>query len=95
MKKEFRIKRIIRNGFYAMLCTVFLTACTSESDFQKVKKQLENQGYTNIKNTGYDLFCCSDDDTFSTGFTAIDKDGKKVDGCVCSGILKGSTVRFK
>ena len=74
--------------------TILFAGCTSSNDFDKAKKQLEQQGYTNIENTGYDRFCCDDKDTFSTGFTATDKDGNKVKGCICSGILKGITIRF-
>ena len=90
------LKNRISNTFYTLLCVVILsTSCTSTNDFEKGKKQLENQGYTNIKKTGYEMFCCGEDDSFSTGFTAIDKQGNKVKGCFCSGVLKGVTVRFK
>ena len=78
------------------LCTLLVafTACTSDNDFAKGKRQLENQGYTNVKNTGYNMFCCDEKDTFSTGFEATDKNGNKVEGCFCSSVLKGVTVRF-
>lgn len=77
------------------LFIIFRIICTSDNDFEKAKKQLQAQGYTNIENTGYDLFCCSDEDNFSTGFKAKDKNGNIVEGCICSGILKGLTIRFK
>lgn len=90
------LKNKISNAIYMVLCVVILfISCTNISDFDKGKKQLENQGYTNIKNTGYNWFCCDDKDTFSTGFTALDKNGNKVKGCICSGILKGVTIRFE
>lgn len=72
-----------------------LNSCTSDSDFEKGKKQLEMQGYRDVKNTGYNAFCCSNDDSFSTGFKAIDKDGNEVKGCFCSAIGKGVTIRFE
>ncbi len=78
-----------------ILCVLLFISCTSESDFLKAEKQLESQGYTDIKNTGYDIFCCSDSDQFSTGFEAKNSEGETVKGCICSGILKGSTIRYK
>ena len=59
------------------------------------KTQLENQGYTDIEDTGHSWFCCDENDTWSTGFTCKDKSGKVVEGCFCSTLLKGVTIRFK
>ena len=72
-----------------------IISCTSNNDFLKGKEQLENQGYTDIVNTGYNAFCCDEKDNFSTGFKAKDKNGNEVKGCICSGILKGITIRFE
>jgi hypothetical protein len=86
----------ISNTLYTLLCVVILcTRCTSSNDFEKGKKQLEQQGYTDIKNTGWAAFCCSDEDTFSTGFKAKDKQGRTVKGCFCGGVFKGVTIRFE
>ena len=74
---------------------ITMTSCSSKNDFEKGKQQLENQGYTSITNTNWKSFCCSEKDNFSTGFEAIDKEGRKVEGCICSGVLKGITIRFK
>lgn len=79
---------------FALTLLVFVS-CTSTNDFNKGKKQLENMGYTDIENTGYSSFCCSDSDTFSTGFKCKDKQGEVVEGCFCSSTLKGLTIRFK
>ena len=57
-------------------------------------RALEGAGYTNIKITGYRITGCHDDDTFRTGFKATGPSGKPVTGVVCSGILKGSTIRL-
>lgn len=86
-----------KNLTMAMLLVVFFTTiyCTSDNDFSKGKKQLENQGYTDIVNTGYNAFCCDEKDNFSTGFKAKDKNGNEVKGCICSGVLKGITIRFE
>lgn len=90
------IKKNLSSAIFVVLCLVILcTSCTSNNDFGKGKKQLEQQGYTNVEDTGYNWFCCDGKDTFSTGFTAIDKEGNKVKGCICSGILKGVTIRFE
>lgn len=89
-----RLKTKLSYALYMVLCVVFLASCTSSNDFNKIKQKLEQQGYTNIINTGYDFFCCGEGDTFSTGFKAVDKEGNEVKGCVCSGILKGATIRF-
>jgi|10_taG_2_1085330.scaffolds.fasta_scaffold02292_2 hypothetical protein len=92
--KNFKNK--LSNAIYKGLCVVILcTSCTSSNDFQKGKKQLEQQGYTNVENTGWAAFCCSDEDTFSTGFKAKDKQGRTVKGCFCGGVLKGVTIRFE
>ena len=72
-----------------------LNSCTSTNDFEKAKQQLEQQGYTNVKNTGYNFFCCSDKDEFSTGFECMSKDSTIVKGCICSSLLKGITIRFE
>lgn len=92
------MKRIINNLNY-ILCIILLTtivsvSCTSTSDFQKAKQKLEQQGYTEVEKTGYDWFCCGEDDSFSTGFKAKDIEGNVVTGCICSGVMKGSTIRF-
>lgn len=72
-----------------------LTNCTSNSDFDKGKKQLEQQGYTDVVNTGHEWFCCDEKDTFSTGFKCKNAKGETVEGCFCSTALKGVTIRFE
>ena len=70
-------------------------SCTSNNDFEKGKKRLEGQGYTDVKNTGHNFFCCDNKESFSTGFEATDKNGNIVKGCFCSNFLKGITVRYE
>ena len=77
-----------------LLILFFAVSCTSSNDFAKGKSQLETQGYTDIEKTGYNAFCCSEEDTYSTGFKCKDKSGKVVKGCFCSSIGKGITIRF-
>jgi hypothetical protein len=79
-----------------MSFTLFVAfGCTSDTDFENGKAQLENMGYTKVEKTGYKMWCCGEDDDFSTGFRAVDKNGNTVKGCFCSGIGKGVTIRFK
>lgn len=82
---------------FFLVVTVVLTAvsCTSSSDFEKAKKHLEAQGYTHIQKTGYKLWCCSENDAFKTGFRAVSAAGDTVEGCACSSLVKGVTIRFK
>ena len=93
MKKQFT--RQSATLLIALAILVVFTNCTNGSDFDKGKAQLENQGYTKVKDTGYSWMCCSDSDMFASGFTAFDKNGNKQAGCICSGFLKGITIRFK
>ena len=79
-----------------IIASLMLFGCTSsKNDFEKEKYQLEQQGYTDVKNTGYSYFCCNEEDTFSTGFTALDRKGNMIEGCFCSTLYTGVTIRFK
>lgn len=85
------MKRIL-----ALTLIVGMFSCgTSDNDFEKGKKQLEQQGYHDVKNTGYSTFCCGKDDSFSTGFSCKNSKGETVEGCFCSSIGKGVTIRFE
>lgn len=76
----------------AISICLFLSACTNEND---ADRSLISLGFTNITYTGFRLFACADSDFYHTGFKAINPQGNKVSGTVCSGILfKNSTVRF-
>jgi len=72
-----------------------LSGCTSDHDFETGKRQLEAQGYTEVINTGYNAFCCAEEDNFSTGFSAKTNTGEYVEGCFCSNMYKGVTIRFE
>ena len=80
--------RVMILGIIAIL---LLAGCTKPDEAKRV---LTNEGYTNIEITGYNLFACSDEDTFKTGFRAKNRNGKIITGTVCSGVLKGSTIRY-
>ena len=74
-----------------LAAALMLSACTSP---EEATKTLSSQGFKNIETKGYSVFGCSQDDTFHTEFEATSPTGDKVSGVVCSGILKGATVRF-
>lgn len=71
--------------------SVFLPACTAED---RSRRALEAQGFTQIDMTGYDMFSCGEDDTFSTGFIATNPNGNRVTGTVCCGWIKDCTIRW-
>ena len=71
---------------------ILLVGCTSEVD---AIRALDAEGYKDIKFTGYQWFDCGRDDTYHTGFEAINREGKIVRGTVCSGFLfKNATIRY-
>lgn len=78
-------------AFCTVAAATTLTGCT---DAPKATRTLEQAGYTDIETRGYSFFGCGEDDTFRTKFTAKNPAGQKVDGVVCSGWLKGGTIRF-
>lgn len=75
-----------------LFIVLFLTACTDEPTAYRV---LQNDGFTEIQMTGYNIFACSEDDFFHTGFIAT-KNNHRIAGTVCSGLLfKNATIRFE
>jgi hypothetical protein len=55
---------------------------------------LTDEGISEIHFTGYDMWGCSDDDWYHTGFTGV-HNGRPVSGVVCSGLFfKGNTIRY-
>ena len=88
------MKKLITN-IILILTLVFTLNCTSSKGQATAKKVLEGQGYTEIEFTGWSPFSCSEDDTFSDGFTAKNKKGTKVSGVACSSlIVKSVTIRW-
>ena len=61
---------------------------------QQAIDAVENIGLSEVEITGYRVFGCGDDYTFHTGFLAKNSKGKTVSGVVCSGWLKGASVKF-
>ena len=83
------MKKIILAG---AVLALLLSGCTNKDDADRA---LSAQGFTNIQETGYDFFACSQDDFYHTGFKATNTNGKIVTGTVCSGLLfKSATIRY-
>ena len=69
--------------------------CAACDDPAVARRALENIGFTDIQLNGYAMFAgCGKDDSFVTTFRAKNSNGKYVEGVVCSGWMKGATVRF-
>lgn len=68
-----------------------VTACTQAQP--DVAAELGAYGMTDVQTTGYNFFACSKHDTFATNFTARNPQGRRVTGTLCSGWMKGGTVR--
>lgn len=79
------------NKLIIILNSIFLIACSSSND---ATKALKANGFTEIETHGKAFFSCSEDDTFATKFTAKNSKGEKISGVVCSGWLKGATIRY-
>lgn len=75
-----------------IVIAVSILSCTNPHD---AKKALLDAGYHPIEVGGYGFFSCSEDDAYATRFVAYSPDSSRVvKGCVCSGFLKGSTIRL-
>jgi hypothetical protein len=81
----------MRNRYlFLAVALLALTACT---DNDEATRALQGAGYHDIQMSGSRWFGCDTDDMFATGFEAKGATGTPVTGVVCSGPLKGSTVR--
>lgn len=74
-----------------VVACLMLASCTDANGTRKV---LTQEGHTQIEIGGYGFFGCGKDDTFATTFSAVNAHGKRVRGVVCSGWMKGRTIRF-
>ncbi|WP_080437024.1 hypothetical protein [Burkholderia ubonensis] len=74
-----------------VLAIVALAGCTDEPG---ARKALAGAGFKDVSITGYSFFGCDKHDIFSTGFEARGPTGQFVTGVVCSGWMKGATIRF-
>lgn len=72
-----------------LVLALFATACTDED---AAVRTLEASGFSKITTTGFAL-SCGKSDTYCTGFIATGPTGKRVEGAVGCGFLKGCTIR--
>lgn len=64
------------------------------TDARGTIKVLQDEGYTDIEVTGWRPLMKGKDDFYSTGFSAVNKNGVRVTGAVTGGPFKGRTIRF-
>jgi hypothetical protein len=76
-----------------VLVCAALASCTACVDEPGARRVLEADGVKDVRMIGYQYFRCGKDDSYSTGFAGV-KNGLKVEGTVCSGFMKGYTVRY-
>lgn len=93
-RKEINVAGIVVVIFIIAFVILFAAATPTCTDEVTTRRVLTEQGYTNIRITGYRYFGGGEDDVFNTGFTATSPKGHMVSGCVTRGLLKGSTVRL-
>lgn len=77
--------------YWIVMALLVVAGCTSENEASRV---LRGAGYKDVQFTGYSFFACGKDDGWSTGFRAVGPTGQQVSGTVCSGLLKGATIRI-
>lgn len=73
---------------------LMLAALTACDDPKAARRALEDAGFTDIETLGASLYGCGQNDNFNTRFRAKNIRGKTIEGVVCSGWFKGSTIRF-
>lgn len=70
-----------------------LGGCATPPERDSIRA-LRALGFEAIELTGYELWACSGDDEFNTGFRAKNARKEPVSGVVCCGWVKSCTVRF-
>lgn len=95
IKQGYTLEKLIMIMIILIIGTIILGSINSNDQTQETITFLEQQGFRQVSITGYDPFSCSRDDISSIGFTAINSNGYKVSGTICSGLLKGKTIRYK
>ena len=81
-------------ALFVIFALVGIPLYAAFSDRSETVSFLEYQGYSDINLTGYEYFSCGHGDLFKDGFTALNTQGKPVNGVVCAGLFKGKTIRF-
>lgn len=94
-----KLTGIIVFGFLLLSCSSSGTSPVSTPVVNTESKQeriLKSEGYENIEMKGAAFWGCSEDDSvFASNNFSATKNGYKVEGMVCCGLLfKGCTVRL-
>ena len=88
-------KKLISIGVGIALLAAFpFVAPVALTTPDRATQTLLAQGYTEVRTTGYAYLDCGKGDLFATAFEATSPSGQRVEGAVCSGLLKGNTVRL-
>ncbi len=77
-------------------CAVGYGVMTGENpltDVEGTTKALKANNFDPVDVGGYSLYGCGSD-LFATKFVAKNQQGKRVNGVGCSGLIKGTTLRF-
>lgn len=77
-----------------IISLLFLAALTGCYSADEATRALASVGYTDIYIQGYRYFGCDAKEGWHTGFAATGVNGQRVSGVVCSGVLKGATIRL-
>jgi hypothetical protein len=77
----------------AVICLALALSLTGCTDADGARRALNADGFDTVEITGYRPFACGKDDGFRTGFRGC-KGQKCATGVVCSGWLKGYTIRY-
>ncbi|PZR92042.1 MAG: hypothetical protein DI537_14550 [Stutzerimonas stutzeri] len=78
--------------FLALAGSLLLAGCGVDPN--QAHRALSAQGLRDVRLGGYSLFGCDKHDTFRSNFSATGANGQRITGVVCSGWLKGATVRY-
>ncbi|QIG69148.1 hypothetical protein EVB78_114 [Rhizobium phage RHph_N1_15] len=76
----------------AIAAAALLSSC--EVDPQDAQRILADNGMKDIELKGSSWFGCSKGDLYDTEFVATAPSGRRVEGVICGGSLKGYTVRY-
>lgn len=72
---------------------LFAAVAFGTRDNAGVVRVLQQQGYTEIKLTGYRMFAGGRDDTWAEGFEATTPSGERITGAVTYGPFRAKTIR--
>ena len=83
----------IAGYFTAAVIALVVFSAGADSAQNDSLELIKADGVQEAQMTGWAFFGCSNSDTFSYGFRGL-KNGARVEGVVCSGFLKGATIRY-